>query len=171
MIELQPGETIVALYRRHWFLFFLIVFRAALAAAAVIAVPFAVLAFAPAVYHASAPFLYLGAVLALEIIWVFFFLGVTDYYLDTWIMTDRRVLLVELKGLFDRTVSSVDYGNIQDIASRMTGLIPTLLNFGNVVIQSAGTFGEHTLSQVPRPNAVKEQIFKIQREFLVKRGT
>lgn len=82
----------------------------------------------------------------------------TDYYLDVWILTDKRLIDVEQRGLFHRKVSSLDLRNIQDIKIETKGLIATFLKFGDIHVQTAGADREFVIREAYNPELVKRQL-------------
>lgn len=101
----------------------------------------------------------------LLIFWQVIWLVITNYYLDSWIVTNKRTIHIELRGLFSRIVSSVPHDRIQDITVDVHGILPTVLHFGDLHIQTAGEFREFIFRQIPDPNKTKEVIFEARREF------
>lgn len=167
MIQLQPTEHILFVSRRHWWIFFVLILRIAFILVVFGGGFVAMRLYSPASSgYLSAELVALIAALILEFSWVLFFLAVADYYLDAWVVTDERLIFIEVQGLFSRTVNSVDYRNMQDISVGIHGIIPTFLNFGDITIQSAGTHGRFEFRQVPKPNEVKERILSVRNEFL-----
>lgn len=161
MVELQSGEKIIRVYRPHWFVFFLAVGKIAALMAVIFAAPFSFRAYLPGLYSGREEFVFMGAVLATEILWVLIFLTIADYYLDIWVVTNSRVVFIELHGLFSRTVSSVNLENIQDVSTEVRGFLPMILRYGNVVIQSAGTRGQFVFRHVPNPHEIKDMILEM----------
>jgi uncharacterized membrane protein YdbT with pleckstrin-like domain len=104
--------------------------------------------------------------LSLLIFWQIIFLVITNYYLDCWIVTNKRTIHIELKSLFNRTESSVPHDKIQDITIDTKGILPTFFNFGDLYIETAGEFRQFVFRQIPDPEKTKEAIFDAQREFL-----
>jgi membrane protein YdbS with pleckstrin-like domain len=106
-----------------------------------------------------------GAILLLiafyMIIWSMYFYEVMIYLLDTWIVTNQRILDIIQKGFFYRTVSELDLTKVQDISVRTSGLIQTVFDFGDVEIQSAGALNKFKFSQVARPQIVKDRIMRL----------
>ncbi len=94
-------------------------------------------------------------------IWVFYFSEFTDYYLDIDIVTNDRVIDVVQKGLFGRSVAELDLTRVQDVHSEIKGIIPTLLNYGKVTIQTAATEELFIFDQVPGPHQVRQRILEI----------
>ena len=96
--------------------------------------------------------------------WITFFIIWIDYYFDVWIVTDRRIINVEQKGLFSRVVSELELDNIQDITTDVKGLIPTFLNYGNLYVQTAAEKERFVFRHIPNPYEVKDVIMKVQKK-------
>lgn len=80
----------------------------------------------------------------------------THYYLDLWIITDRRIILVDQIHFFNRDVSMIRLERLQDINVSVSGVIPTLLNFGTIKVQSAGAHASHfKTAGLPDPRNVQ----------------
>lgn len=95
------------------------------------------------------------------ILWSMFFYEVMIYLLDTWIVTNERILDIEQKGFFYRTVSELDLSRVQDISVKTSGLIQTIFDYGDIEIQSAGALNKFKFSQVGHPNIIKDRIMKL----------
>lgn len=95
------------------------------------------------------------------LIWSSVFFALTMYLLDTWIVTSERVLDMRQHGFFSRTISDMSLDRIQDVSVKTTGFIPTILGFGNVEIQSAGTIEKFIFKQVANPERVKDAIMEM----------
>ncbi len=95
------------------------------------------------------------------LIWTTAFIIWIDYYFDVWIITSERIVNIEQRGLFIRQVSELKFSNIQDVTTEVEGLIPTVLNFGNVYIQTAGTKNRFHFRKVPNPYKLKALIMNM----------
>lgn len=162
MIDLDPGEQILLEVRRHWFtllgpLLLIIVLAVAppivLALISSLDIPITV----SFVGNALSFGLFTYA-LWLLLLWMFMFIEWTDYYLDVWYVTNKRVVDVDQMGVFHREVSSLHYGKIQDITIEIKGIIPTFLGFGDIHVQTAGEDREIVLKFAARPEDVKRII-------------
>lgn len=98
------------------------------------------------------------------ILWILFFIRWTDYYLDNWKITNRRLINTDQKGFFTREVSSLAHAKIQDVTIEVNGIIATLFNFGDVHVQTAAEMREFVIRNVPRPKEVKQEIMAQMRE-------
>lgn len=99
-------------------------------------------------------------------IWLYGFLIWIDYYFDVWIITNERVVNIEQKGLFVRVVSELRFDRIQDVTSTVTGLIPTVLNYGDVAVQTAAEEERFVFRQVPDPYHIKDLLMKLSKSSM-----
>jgi hypothetical protein len=163
MVKLEEGETALYFARKHWCLFvsetaFLVLF--ALLPGVVLFIPSEMIDEALDLIRFTGGFpslfLFLWS-LWLMLLWVFFALLWTDYYLDMWVITNHRVIDIEQLGLFYRKVSSFRYNQIQDATVKVPGLLATLIGFGTVELRTASneTF---RFKGVAHPTALKERI-------------
>ncbi|HEY4475837.1 MAG TPA: PH domain-containing protein [Candidatus Paceibacterota bacterium] len=169
MITLQPEEKIILICRRHWLVFIFAIFPAVFMMAVILAVPVLARVYATEIFSGFQEYVFPASLLLLEVLWIVLFVVIADYYLDTWILTDQRLIFVELKGMFSRITSSVSLKNIQDVTTEVHGLLETLLSYGDVKVQSAGTEGAFIFKQIPAPYKVKDTILAT-RLALLKRG-
>ncbi|MEK7514307.1 MAG: PH domain-containing protein [Patescibacteria group bacterium] len=169
MIDLSLGEQIVYRIRRHWFIFLGPVLFTVLgvivppALVFSVSVPQALSDFSIMVNGADATNLMLMFVyfLWLLFLWIGLFIRWTDYYLDVWYVTDRRVIEIEQHGFFNRHVSSMPFDKIQDITIETKGIFATLLNFGDLKVETAGDKeGNFMLPHATRPHKAKEIILR-----------
>lgn len=103
------------------------------------------------VFFSSAWFLIMALVFSYH--WI-------DHHLDAWILTDERIVDIEQMGFFHRQVSSLRLERIQDVTIQTSGLIATLLHFGDIHVQTAGQSREFILKNAPRPQKTKELILR-----------
>jgi len=94
-------------------------------------------------------------------IWIFSFLIWIDYYFDVWIITNERIVNIEQKGLFNRYISELNFRNIQDVATVVEGIVPTMFNFGEVSVQTAAEQERFLFHMVPDPYRIKDIIMKL----------
>ena len=95
---------------------------------------------------------------------IFFYERFTDYYLDMWVVTNDRIINVEQKGLFARTVAEVDLYKILDVTSDIKGIFPSIFNYGNINLQTAGAELRFNFYNVPKPHLLRKEIIELIRE-------
>ncbi len=103
-------------------------------------------------------------VIFLMFLWVGLFFAWIDYYLDVWVITNFRIINIEQKGLFSREVSELDHEKIQDVTTEIHGIIPTIFDFGNLFIQTAGEKSRFIFKQIPHPVTVRKIIMQLQKK-------
>ncbi len=170
-LHLEKDEHVILEVRKHWIVFaghaIGLIFCAFL--------PFIIFTFlkiyAPQVFSISLPgnvyalglFFYTLWLLAL---WLSFFVDWTKYYLDVWYVTEKRIIIIEQKYLFDREVSNVRFDKIQDVTIEVDGFIPTMLKFGNVKVQTASEDNfNFFMTTVRYPEEVRRVIFSQHNEI------
>jgi hypothetical protein len=85
----------------------------------------------------------------------------THYYLDLWIVTDRRIILIDQIRFFNRNVSIFRLERLQDIKFSVKGIVATLLNFGTVKAQTASSFESNFKTNgLPDPRGLQAIIQK-----------
>lgn len=160
----KDGEEVLLVVHRHWFnileQMFLIVFLLFLMFSGAIYLPQLFVALRNPLMNSF--FFFLENVFAM-FIWIFFFLIWIDYYFDVWVITNLRIVNIEQKGLFNRSVSEMGFSRIQDVTAEVIGIIPTFLNYGDVFIQTAAETERFLFRQVPDPYHIKDVIMQMQK--------
>lgn len=98
--------------------------------------------------------------IALFLLFAFF-----DHHLDVWLVTDAHVIDIQQNSLFNRNVAKQQLSRIQDVEAEVKGVLPTLFNYGNILIQTAGTTERITFTQVPNPHAIADTIVRLMHEM------
>jgi len=94
-------------------------------------------------------------------IWLFFYRSFLDYYLDVWVVTNHRIINIELQGLFNRVVAEQKLFRVQDVTTEQKGFLALFFNYGDVHIQTAGTKERFVFEQISTPNKVAHQISQL----------
>jgi hypothetical protein len=173
MINLHEGEEILAKHHKHWF----VLVSDTLPLLVLFAIPYLLIFFtkqtiqriqegtmqlpiSDTIYNMIFDpnvLIFAGAGWFL-LMWVRFFMIWTDYYLDVWIATNKRIIDIDQKGLFNREVSECRYEQVQDVTVEIHGIIATMLNFGEIHVQTAGEKREIIIKGVARPNKLRDFI-------------
>jgi hypothetical protein len=160
----QPDEKIVIVLHRHWFVFVRHVFILILIAGVppVVALIWSQIATFELVSGSlSHTLLVMGAALYYIFLWILMYGFWLDYYLDIFIITDKRIVDIEQDGLFGRTVAEERLYRIQDVTSDAQGIMATTLHFGNVYVQTAGKTERFIFEQVAHPESVARTILEL----------
>ncbi len=91
-----------------------------------------------------------------------------DYYFDITIVTNERIIDIQQAGLFHRTVSELYLQQIQDVTGKQNGVLQSIFNFGDVIIQTAGEKNNFVIDHVSDSYQVARKIVDLQ-EALIER--
>jgi uncharacterized membrane protein YdbT with pleckstrin-like domain len=160
MINFESDEKIVCEVRKHWFVLlsesiflFLLLFVPVIVFYVLDVFEYNFLK------DYGALFVFLAAGWFL-LTWISFLVVWTKYYLNVWIITSVRIIAVEQYGLFSRDISECRLDRVQDVTIEIKGLIPTLLKFGNIHLQTAGEDMDFAISRIPNPYQIKDVIME-----------
>ena len=164
MIKLEEGEKLVLEGRKHWFIAFTQFFGFFVSAV----IP-PVIIFMADKWDFTFEIISSGGVKLMHLayffcfvwilfMWMLLFINLTNYYLDVWHVTSKRLVDINQKTLFYRDEAVLRLENIQDIAIASKGIIQTLLGFGNIRVQTSGERREFIMRNIANPEKVKEVI-------------
>jgi len=105
-------------------------------------------------------------------IWVvlagaFIFVGVAiflDWLCTSYYLTSLR--LIDERGIIGKRIISIYLDKVQDVTCKF-GIWGRIFGFGNIEIESAGTYGKIVFEFVPRPEEIQE---RIERTILLSTG-
>lgn len=80
------------------------------------------------------------------------------YNNDIFILTNERVININQSAFFTRQVSETELENIQNVSYLIKGPIKSFLNFGEIIVQTAGNSPGLTLKNVENPHFIQEKI-------------
>lgn len=78
--------------------------------------------------------------------------------LDFLILTNKRFIYLEQKSFLNREMIEFDLKNIQEVRSKISGIFPTIFNYGEITISTATDASKMRFPYAPNPN---ENIRKI----------
>ncbi len=167
ILHLDSDEHVILEIRKHWIVF--VGFAISLLLLAVLPCLLFVLAeiFLPKFLSAFSSLENLPAIflffysLWLLFLWISFFIQWTKYHLDVWYVTEKRIIDINQRRIFDREISNLPFDKIQDVTVDIHGLIPTMLNFGNVEVETASKEdeGDFVMRTVSNPDRIRQVIF------------
>lgn len=150
---LRDGEGVIAIVRRS---------------------PFAMLGrIAAVLFFLCAPFFFLVPLFRVEVWggWIFIimlfigcgiaFRSALLYAFNALVMTDERVIDLDQRGLFHRTVSDAAYERIQDVSFTVKGIRQTLFRYGTLSIETAGSSTRIVVPGIGHPEEVHDHIMRM----------
>tara|TARA_Y100001970_G_scaffold266437_1_gene355129 strand:- start:53 stop:607 length:555 start_codon:yes stop_codon:yes gene_type:complete len=163
LIKQKKDEKILHVLHRHWFTF-LPTFTTVLF---LFAVPFGLYILIsnlfPTILENQAAYAFLvlaGSTYFLGLL-LLLFTKFNEFYLDVWIITDKRIVDVEQWTLFSRTISELDLFRIQDVTVDTIGFFPTVLKYGTVSIKTASDNIGIVFYDVGNANPIRQMLIEL----------
>jgi len=154
--ELKENEQIIQIVRKHWITLAAPLLKAVVAAA----LPFFFITFLLASPLGGA---ILAGWLALCLLYAAY--ESITWYLDSFIITNLRIIDIDQRGLFRRSVSETEIDKIQDVTYSINGIIATIFGYGSCLVETAGSQNLISLDHIHRPHELQELLVQIQREY------
>jgi uncharacterized membrane protein YdbT with pleckstrin-like domain len=106
---------------------------------------------------------YIGMVLIMFVIifWTSFFYAWTKNYLDVWYVTDRHIIAINQKQMFEREEAFMELTRIQDVLFDKNGLLSTWFGYGKLRVQTAGIEQEFIIEDIHDVEAVAHRIMEL----------
>ncbi|HEY8489898.1 MAG TPA: hypothetical protein VIO14_02795 [Dehalococcoidia bacterium] len=147
---LQEGETVVGFRRRHWLSLY-----PRLAALILLTVAGPVAA-AVLTLRLDLPRTAELAAWAVAALWAAYWgfravLAKYRYDNDLWVVTNQRLIDSTKRHWFDLRVSTADLVDVEDMSIQRSGVLATLLDYGDIVCQTAGTVQNFAIRGIPDP--------------------
>jgi hypothetical protein len=95
---------------------------------------------------------------------ILFFRAYARWAKTVFVVTDRRVIDCDQKGLFHRVVTEARYDQIDEVSYHIKGFLPTVFRFGMIRLQLHGSAADIQLEQVTRPHKVTDLINDLRSE-------
>lgn len=161
--DLASNERILHVLRKHPFVFLATAIRGV---ATMLLLPIVFLIAVPSLQGEDlSPVMQVSIPLVLSLaelyLWLFLFIHWLEYYLDIWIITDRRLINIDQRRLFSRVVSEVPLEKIQDCSSEVVGIVRTLFHFGDIDVQTAAEEKKFTFKNIPNPERHRGEILEL----------
>lgn len=164
---LQEGEVLLEKVRKHWVVY---------------VEDFILHLFACTIFLASAAFLYSRAtssfvsggslaqgtmilIMFVLIFWTSFFYFWTKNYFDVWYVTDRHIIAVNQKDMFEREEAFMDLSKIQDVSFEKNSFMATFFGYGRLKIQTAGSDQEFIIESVHDVESVAHRIIELRNKI------
>lgn len=93
--------------------------------------------------------------------WVSFFYGWTKNYFDIWYVTNKHIIAIDQKDIFERNEAYMELSRIQDVLFEKSGFIQTFFGFGILKVQSAGTEADFIIKDVFEVENVAHRIMEL----------
>jgi uncharacterized membrane protein YdbT with pleckstrin-like domain len=158
--ELEPGETVILQIRQHLFVLLLKLLPYILFTIA----PFIIAPLFSLFTHTAGTTTDLSSTFRffIGLWWLFLWMGgfqtITKFFLTSWVITSHRIVDITQQGFFNRKVSSFLLVRVQDVTTDVHGLLSTLIGFGDIHVETAGSVERFYMRNVRSPEYLRDLI-------------
>ncbi len=145
----EDDEEIILVLRRHWFTNLQWVFIALI----MIIAP-SLLSFFPLISSFPGNYQFIFIVFWYLITFAFAFEQFLSWYFNVFIVTEERVVDIDMYNLLYTKVSEAKISMIQDVTATQGGVSQTVFNYGTILIQTAAEIPVIKVEKIPNPNLV-----------------
>jgi hypothetical protein len=160
--DLQPNEDLVEVYRQAE----VVLFKPVLMVLVLIYVPwFFLIRYELHVQYQT-----------LLLLWTFIVLiyALNKYLiwlLNSYVLTSKRLVSLHYQTIFHKQVVETPLERILNISYETTGVLSSLLNFGNIEVQVVGLVEPMVLKNIKNPSKIKDILWRIHSERSGKQAT
>jgi hypothetical protein len=84
----------------------------------------------------------------------YWYINFITWYFNISLITDRRIIDIDFSGLVYKNVSATKLDLVQDVSYTQIGVIRNFFDYGDVLIQTAGTLDNFVFDAAPRPEDI-----------------
>ncbi len=164
----QSDETTLRVYYKHWMMIMPFIFSmAVLAMASVWGMSYGIFVQKDIERIAGASLPSLSAIsLFLAVIVIGLSIGVIWIWRhNRVVITNKHIVDVDQLGLFNRKVSTLTLQRIQDVSADVKGPLQTILQYGTVIVQTAGERENFSFNYIKCPYEVEQYILDIHQKY------
>lgn len=163
---MQPGERIICEVKRHPIGIFGVYTVAALIVGAALAAAILVPVYLTDLSQQAKLGIVLASLLAIVITLLYAYIAVVVYTANRWIVTSDSITEVSQSGLFNKHVSQLSLSNLEDVTVGQDGVLPAMLNYGVLRVETAGERSKFIFPYCPNPNEYARKIIAAHEEYI-----
>lgn len=85
-------------------------------------------------------------------------IGAYLYKHDVIVVTSEKIAQVMYINIFNRKISQLSIGEVQDVTVTQEGILPRIFNYGTIVVETAGEQNNYMFTYVPDPYTRSKKI-------------
>lgn len=85
--------------------------------------------------------------------------------LNTYVITNQRILHYAQKGLFDQTVTETPHERVLNVSYKTEGIISRIVGYGDVVVQVVGLMEPIVLKNIATPMPIKDYLWEMHKRL------
>jgi membrane protein YdbS with pleckstrin-like domain len=149
----EQDETVILVVRSHWVMYL----PHLIAAILVLAIPWILAISIPDILISGFVF----SSLLITVLLLSFSILINAYvswFYNVSIITDERIIDMDLPNVMSHTVSEVQLDKIQDVTDKQSGVLGNVFDIGSVYIQTAGSNQDVEFQNISRPRDVHDTL-------------
>jgi membrane protein YdbS with pleckstrin-like domain len=151
LIEFDPNETLLFEIRKHWFGMFIIYSIGMFVIFGALAIALGAALMNDENFEPIKTPVVLLAILFSLLAVAGTSIAAYLYKSNVMLITSEKVAQLLAQGIFNRKVSQLSIGDVQDVTVRQSGIFPHAFNYGTIVIETAGEQQNYTYTYTPDP--------------------
>jgi uncharacterized membrane protein YdbT with pleckstrin-like domain len=166
---LEPGEQILTVVHRS-VLGLIGIYLVAFLAVAALTTLAAVIS--PSTFNTSSATISgpLSAIIILSAVLLVLILFTSTYIYrqSRLLITDRSLVQIMQRTLFNRKVSRLSMSNVEDVSEEQRGIVSSIFNYGTLIVQTAGEMENFIFTLCPNPAALADRIIEARQAYAEK---
>lgn len=163
---MQPGERVICEIKRHPIGLVGVYSITALVLAVLIAIAILTPYYATFLTVQQRLGVVLGVGLAIIITLLFTYISVYIYRANRWVVTSDSITELQQTGLFNKETSQLSLANMEDAIVKQDGILQTLLNYGDLIVESAGEHSDFSFTFCPDPHEYARKIIAAHEAYI-----
>lgn len=163
---MQPGERIICEIQRHPIGLFGVYGVTALMLGVFIAVAILVPYYASFLTAQQKLGVVLACGLAIIITLLVTYISLYIYKANRWVVTSDSVTQMTQIGLFNKASSQLSLANLEDVTVDQDGILQTLFDYGDLIVESAGEHAKFVFSFCPNPHDYARKIIAAHEAYI-----
>lgn len=155
LIEFDENEELLYEIRKHGFGLFIILFTGGFVAFSILIVTI-LIASSSTINQISGinagPIVALLGLIFVSVVVVVSAINAQLYRNNVAYVTSEKIAQILHISLFNKKISQLSIGDVQDVTVRQNGLLPTLLGYGTLIIETAGEQQNYNFTYIPKPH-------------------
>lgn len=95
----------------------------------------------------------------------FAFEAFLKWYFNVYIITDKRLIDIDFRGLWRKRISETSLGQIEDATYETNRFFHILFDYGNILVQTAAENTEFEFESVPKPGLVHDKFTDLVEQY------
>ena len=87
------------------------------------------------------------------------------WYYNVFIITNKRIIDIDQRGILNRIVSESPLNKIKDVSYRIKGFWPTIFRYGNLEVQMASDLFRIEVRKIKNPRAAQGLLLRLKEKY------